>query len=348
VVGGKFVAVIQSEASVAPGINRRVRAPQGPIYVLKKQAPLCDYSILRVYLLIHIFGPSWKMTFQTLFVQALAFVAVATAQAPVDQLVGYGAGTTGGGPGPGTTVSSCSQLSAALANGGVIKVNGMLSGCGILRPISNTSIIGVGSNSGMMSLFPSSLAEELLFLTLWPGLSGGGFYVRRVSNIIIRNMRFNVAPSKADAVGLDAATQVWIDHCDFNTKGMTGGKDDYDGLLDITHGSDYVTVSWNKFHDHVRPYIQYCCLAPGFRLTRWKFSGKAPLLATQTATLPRTAAACALPIITIHSSISTPALHLFVLALVISIAAASPTCPPPESTRAWEPRSSSSTATSRT
>lgn len=33
--------------------------------------------------------------------------------------------------------------------------------------------------------------------------------------------------------------------------GITGDKDYYDGLLDITHGSDLVTVSWNKFHDHV-------------------------------------------------------------------------------------------------
>lgn len=24
----------------------------------------------------------------------------------------------------------------------------------------------------------------------------------------------------------------------------------YDGLLDITHASNLVTVSWNKFHDH--------------------------------------------------------------------------------------------------
>jgi len=28
------------------------------------------------------------------------------------------------------------------------------------------------------------------------------------------------------------------------------GYDYYDGLLDITHGSDYVTVSYNYFHDH--------------------------------------------------------------------------------------------------
>jgi pectate lyase len=38
-----------------------------------------------------------------------------------------------------------------------------------------------------------------------------------------------------------------------STIGITGDKDTYDGLLDITHASDDVTVSWTKFHDHVRP-----------------------------------------------------------------------------------------------
>jgi pectate lyase len=93
------------------------------------------------------------MTFHNLLVQVVALAAFAGAQAPVDQLVGYGAGTTGGGSGSGTTVTSCSQLESAIDNGGVIRVNGMLSGCGILRPQSDTSIIGVGSNSGRIS-FP--------------------------------------------------------------------------------------------------------------------------------------------------------------------------------------------------
>ena len=41
-----------------------------------------------------------------------------------------------------------------------------------------------------------------------------------------------------------------MDHCDFSSEGIVGDKDTYDGLLDITHASDFVTVSWNKFHDH--------------------------------------------------------------------------------------------------
>lgn len=41
-----------------------------------------------------------------------------------------------------------------------------------------------------------------------------------------------------------------------STIGITGDKDTYDGLLDITHASDDVTVSWTVFHDHVRHLMQ--------------------------------------------------------------------------------------------
>ena len=40
----------------------------------------------------------------------------------------------------------------------------------------------------------------------------------------------------------ESAHHVWIDHCEFAFG--------YDGLLDVKRGADYVTVSWNHFHDH--------------------------------------------------------------------------------------------------
>ncbi|KFY11029.1 hypothetical protein V491_07364 [Pseudogymnoascus sp. VKM F-3775] len=149
--------------------------------------------------------------------------------APVNGLVGYGAGVTGGGSGSGTTVTSCSALSSAISGGGVIKISGILTGCGILDLAGSTTVIGVGANSG---------------------LTDGGFRIKKVSNVILRNLKFHNPPEGADLVALDVATNVWVDHCDFSTVGLTGDKDYYDGLLDITHASDYVTVSWNKFHDH--------------------------------------------------------------------------------------------------
>jgi pectate lyase len=62
-----------------------------------------------------------------------------------------------------------------------------------------------------------------------------------VKNVIIRNMRFINASD--DSINVqESSHHIWIDHCDLSTG--------YDGLLDIKRGSDFVTVSWNYFHDH--------------------------------------------------------------------------------------------------
>ncbi|KAH7134907.1 pectin lyase fold/virulence factor [Dendryphion nanum] len=149
--------------------------------------------------------------------------------APVDELVGFGAKTTGGGSGAGVTVKTCAELTTALKTGGVIKISGKLSNCGTLRVPSNTSLLGVGSGSGLAS---------------------SGFRLKDVTNVIIRNLEFNTPEAKSDAIDLESSTYVWVDHCDIHSKGMVGGKDDFDGLFDAKHGSDFITVSWNKFHDH--------------------------------------------------------------------------------------------------
>ncbi|KAF2665824.1 pectin lyase-like protein [Microthyrium microscopicum] len=144
--------------------------------------------------------------------------------------IGYGASTTGGGNGGGITVTSCSALSAAAGKGGnVIKIQGVLPGCGVIKVGGSTTIQGVGANSG---------------------LKDGGLIIKRVSNVIIRNIKFDTPTEKGDALSLDRATKVWIDHCEFKSKGKAVNKDYYDGLLDITHGCDQVTVSWSKFSDH--------------------------------------------------------------------------------------------------
>jgi pectate lyase len=68
--------------------------------------------------------------------------------------------------------------------------------------------------------------------------------------VIIRNLNFKNPPEGKDIVSLDQATRVWVDHCDFASEGIVGDKDRFDGLLDISHASDFITVSWNKFRDH--------------------------------------------------------------------------------------------------
>jgi pectate lyase len=69
-------------------------------------------------------------------------------------------------------------------------------------------------------------------------------------NVIIRNLKFRdlwvLDPSgNYDTYGWDyihleqSSHHVWVDHCDFERV--------YDGMLDITHGCDFVTASWNVF-----------------------------------------------------------------------------------------------------
>jgi pectate lyase len=150
--------------------------------------------------------------------------------AAVDELVGFAAGTTGGGSGAGTTVTSCAGLTAAAKVGGVIKIEGMLTGCGIIRVgTAGTSILGVGKDAG---------------------LTDSGLQVFKTSNIIIRNLKFYRAPQGKDLIDIEGSTKVWVDHNDFSSVGVIGSKDTYDGLLDAKSGADFLTFSWNKFHDH--------------------------------------------------------------------------------------------------
>lgn len=146
-----------------------------------------------------------------------------------DELVGYGDGTTGGGSGTGTTVTTCSELESAAAAGGVITISGILSDCDIIELVSDTTVIGSGSNSG---------------------LTGGGFRLKDIENVILRNLKLNDAPESKDLIDIESSTYIWVDHCDLSAEGLTGDKDYYDGLLDMKRAADYVTVSWTKFSDH--------------------------------------------------------------------------------------------------
>ncbi|KAL3426738.1 pectate lyase a [Phlyctema vagabunda] len=163
------------------------------------------------------------------FVAALLPFSLAAPLEP--SATGYGAGTTGGGSATAVTVTSCSALKAAVSGTAskVIKVSGLLKDCGIMDVGSNTSILGVGASSGA---------------------SGSGFRVRKGTNVIFRNLNLGPAPKKGDVLAIDESTKIWVDHCDIKSAGLVGGKDDYDGLFDASHASDFITVSWNKFHDH--------------------------------------------------------------------------------------------------
>lgn len=138
--------------------------------------------------------------------------------------------TTGGKGGTEVTVTTFAALKAALNDNApkIVYVSGTIKGAGA-DPIyvkANKSIIG---KSGAV-------------------LQGMQFFVYGVSNVIFQNLTFRNYVTYAAIQVKNKAHHVWIDHCDFGNDRNHGwehwGKD-----ITITREADFVTVSWNKFHD---------------------------------------------------------------------------------------------------
>ncbi|RDW90000.1 pectate lyase family protein [Aspergillus mulundensis] len=139
-------------------------------------------------------------------------------------------GTTGGAAGSTVTVNNLADLTEAAESEEplTIIVSGSISGSAKIRVAADKTIYGASGSS----------------------ITGIGFYIRRTSNVIMRNLKISkVDADNGDAIGIDASTNVWVDHCDLSGD-LSGGKDDLDGLLDISHGAEWVTVSNTYFHDH--------------------------------------------------------------------------------------------------
>ena len=140
-------------------------------------------------------------------------------------------GTTGGAGGTTVTVSTFADFRTQAQNSGArtILVNGMLSGSGTVEISADKTIRGVGSGSGVSG-------TTLNIEDMTP------------ANVIIQNMNIRGVPGN-DAIQIESATHVWIDH---NTMSSTieDDPDFYDGMLDITHAADYITVSWNIVRNH--------------------------------------------------------------------------------------------------
>jgi pectate lyase len=107
-------------------------------------------------------------------------------------------------------------------------------------------------------------------------IRGANLRVSNADNVIIRSITFQDAydcfpqwdptdgstgnwNSQYDNISLVGATHVWVDHCAFNDGDNPDSQQPpyfgrpfqvHDGELDITNGSDLVTVSWNRFTDH--------------------------------------------------------------------------------------------------
>ncbi|KAH7161447.1 pectin lyase fold/virulence factor [Dactylonectria macrodidyma] len=141
-------------------------------------------------------------------------------------------GTKGGKGGSTTTVSTLAQFTkAATASGSsIIYVKGTISGATQVKVTSDKTIVGAAGAK----------------------LKGVGLYIKGVSNVIVRNLAIaEVLADNGDAINIQASTNVWVDHCDVSSN-MKNGKDYYDGLIDVNHGSDYITISNTYIHDHYK------------------------------------------------------------------------------------------------
>ncbi len=112
-----------------------------------------------------------------------------------------------------------------------------------IRVSSNKAIIGAnlqgmnGSSSGS-------------------GFTGGGIWLTGVDDIVLQNLVISMPNTGAsadnvDAIHIEGSTHIWVDHCDLSSNGPTADAGAaYDGLVDISDASDFVTISWTRYHDH--------------------------------------------------------------------------------------------------
>jgi len=106
--------------------------------------------------------------------------------------------------------------------------------------ISGAKSVSIGSNKTILGKNANA------------ALNGVGLKVDKQKNVIIRNLKISkVKASSGDAVAIQASKNVWVDHMDLSSD-QNNGKDFYDGLLDITHACDFVTVSNTFLHDHFK------------------------------------------------------------------------------------------------
>ncbi|MGN1376308.1 MAG: polysaccharide lyase family 1 protein [Prevotella sp.] len=143
-------------------------------------------------------------------------------------------GITGGYGGEVVRVSNRADFTTYVGDNipRVVILEGRLEGTGVDR---EKDIISVGSNKTIVGAGSGAT------------LYGIGLDINTKENIIIRNL--TIFDADPDAIACRNAHHIWVDHCDLSSE-HDNTKEDWDGLLDFTIGSSYLTASWNKFHDH--------------------------------------------------------------------------------------------------
>jgi len=182
--------------------------------------------------------------------------------APVaNQLVGFAAengGTTGGQAGRTVTATTLEELTKYAKSDDplIIWIDRTISAGSQGASVnvkSNKTLLGVGS-AGF--------------------LEGVGLHLSGTKNVIIQNLKLTmstvtntysndenrqqVAVNDGDCVSiLGASSNIWVDHCEFYNLDPTKqlNQDLYDGLVDAKDESEYITLSWNYFHDHHKAHL---------------------------------------------------------------------------------------------
>lgn len=146
---------------------------------------------------------------------------------------------TGGEGGVNVTVTTASDLYAYLKKSGKyiiylkggINVNSMISAL-----VKDKTILGLPHSY----LYNSNRTA-----------SGSGImnFKSGSNNIIMRNVTFKSAGAYdvdgKDNLTVTGTTNLWVDHCDF--------QDGVDGNFDCNHASDYIAVTWCRFHYLIAP-----------------------------------------------------------------------------------------------
>ena len=103
----------------------------------------------------------------------------------------------------------------------------------VAKGVYDLTIIGIGFNA------------------LFDGL---GLAITNSRNIIVRNLE--IRNCKPDCITINTTSSgfthhIWVDHCTFSdSQEIDPDGKNHDGLLDISHRSSFITVSWNHFYNH--------------------------------------------------------------------------------------------------
>ena len=142
---------------------------------------------------------------------------------------GYAGNVTGGSAAP-TLVTNESQLASALNTKNSVII--------ITQDIIVTNHISTDKDNLTILALPG----KKLISNKQNATESGILYLKG-NNLLLRNLTL-VGPGAYDCDGwdllcLDKATNVWVDHCDF--------QDGCDGNFDIKGKSDNITVTWCRF-----------------------------------------------------------------------------------------------------